>query len=75
MKATQFEKKIRNGYYLVHDDMPSRIKEFEQDVINAVGLSDHPKANQAFDKAFEEYHCEGLWSVYQELLLLANLML
>lgn len=49
--------------------------EFKREALAAVGLTAHPKADAAWDKAWELGHNDGLATVLLELQELAELML
>jgi len=59
--------------YRTHED--GLFKQFKKDSIQYCGLRDHPKAEQAFNKAWNDRHSDGYCSVVQELEELADLML
>lgn len=50
-------------------------REFEQEAIEEVGLKGHPKARNAYSKAWDDRRSEGLQAVLDELWELAELML
>lgn len=51
-----------------------RIAEFKSDCLLATGLKDHPRADQAWDKAWADGHGYGLMDIYYELVELAELL-
>ena len=48
---------------------------FKKDALDDVGLKDHPKAEKAWEMAYEKGRSEGNYSVYQELCELADLLI
>ena len=49
--------------------------EFKKDAIDDVGLLNHPKADKAYNMAYERGHSEGLYSIYDELCEIADLLI
>ena len=47
---------------------------FKSDALKHCGISDHPKADKAWEKAWEEYRSDGKRAVVEELEELAELM-
>lgn len=47
--------------------------QFTMDAVAEVGLKDHPKAAQIFEKAWSSHHAYGYLEVFQELEELAEL--
>lgn len=43
------------------------IKLFKTEILDDVGLLDHPKADKIFSKAWENAHSEGFYQVYIEV--------
>lgn len=50
-------------------------QQFKVDALEEVGLTNHPKSEQAFNLAYERGHSGGYSDVYNELLDLADLLL
>lgn len=48
---------------------------FKEDAIRFVGLEGHPKAEKAYDYAWERGHSSGLYSVLEELQEIAELII
>lgn len=51
------------------------IIQFKNDILDDTGLLNHPKADKAWDMAWDRGHSSGLYSVYTELQYLADLLL
>lgn len=50
-------------------------EQFKADALDDVGLKWHPKADKAVALAYERGQSDGLWGVYTELEVLADLLL
>jgi len=59
------------AYSKVEDGL---IAKFKADALEEVGLTDHPKADRIWDKAWDERADEGIWEVFDELEELADLI-
>jgi hypothetical protein len=59
-----------------YDENTSKLEgDFKRDALEDVGLTGHPKADKAFQKAWEDGHSDGLYRVHAELEELADLLL
>jgi hypothetical protein len=50
------------------------LRRFKADVIASENLTDHPKADRAYEMAWDDGHSEGLESVYYSFVQLAELL-
>jgi len=65
-----------NGGVVAYREETMRLRAlFKRDAIEDAGLTGHPKAEKAFDMAWERCRSEGLFRVMEELEDLAELML
>lgn len=56
-------------------DQARLLQQFKQDAIQEAGLAGHPKADRAYDKAWDDRHSSGIIEVMDELESLAELLL
>lgn len=76
-----FEDKIARGAYKVDRNQPEWRKQearlfaqFRVDALAETDLTNHPKADRAFDMAWDERHSSGYMDVFHFLWDLADLM-
>jgi hypothetical protein len=60
-KTLDFETRMRSGYYSIDNAAAS---EFHDDLLNHYGVIDNPKANTAYNLAWQYGHSNGFHEVY-----------